>query len=118
MAGPIGQGYHVPPPAQDALQRGKPAPAGTGTADLGVVADFVTKDRRREIVEVRDHHAAVGTVRAARLLDKYGSVESVLTAGLEDLALVPGISRVVAERIRWAVSEPETRKPGAIAESE
>ncbi len=52
----------------------------------------------------------VGPVRAARLLDKYGSVEAVLTAGREDLTLVPGIGKVAAERIRWAVTEPDIRK--------
>jgi len=35
-------------------------------------------------------------------------VEAVLTARLEDLTLMAGIGRFAAERIRWAVSEPES----------
>jgi ERCC4-type nuclease len=68
------------------------------------------KSKRRTQLHILQGLPTVGPVRAARLLDKYGTVEAVLTAAHEDLILVPGIGKAAAERIRWAVSEPETRK--------
>ena len=67
------------------------------------------KSKRRTQLHILQGLPAVGPVRAARLLKKYGTVEAVLTARLEDLTLVAGIGKVAAERIRWAVSEPESR---------
>ena len=67
------------------------------------------KSKRRTQLHILQGLPAVGPVRAARLLEKYGTVEAVLTARLEDLTLVAGIGRFAAERIRWAVSEPESR---------
>jgi ERCC4-type nuclease len=67
------------------------------------------KSKRRTQLHILQGLPAVGPVRAARLLEKYGTVEGVLTARLEDLTLVAGIGKVAAERIRWAVSEPESR---------
>jgi len=43
-------------------------------------------------------------MRASRLLDRFGSVKAALTAGPEDLALVPGIGKSTAQKIRWAVT--------------
>lgn len=65
------------------------------------------KSKLRTQLRILQGLPEVGPVRAARLLDKYGSVEAVLTAGSEDLTLVPGIGKVAAERIRWAVTEPD-----------
>ena len=64
------------------------------------------KSKRRIQLHVLQGLPSVGPTRAARLLDRYGSVEAVLTAGLEDLALVPGVGKSTAHKIRWAVSEP------------
>jgi ERCC4-type nuclease len=47
----------------------------------------------------------VGRERADRLLDRFGSVEAVISAGIEDLQTVDGIGKNIAEKIRWAVSE-------------
>ncbi|MEJ2102356.1 MAG: helix-hairpin-helix domain-containing protein [Desulfobacterales bacterium] len=47
----------------------------------------------------------VGSERAARLLDAFGSVEAVMTATGQQLQSVEGIGRQIAEKIRWAVSE-------------
>ena len=68
------------------------------------------KSKRRTQLHIPQGLPSVGPVRAARLLERYGTVEGVLTARLEDLTLVAGIGKVAAERIRWAVSEPESRK--------
>ena len=47
----------------------------------------------------------VGRERADRLLDRFGSVEAVISAGIDDLQTVDGIGRNIAEKIKWAVSE-------------
>lgn len=83
---------------------------GSVVSGAVVRAGYRPKSKQRMQLHILQGLPAVGPVRAARLLDKYGTVEAVLTAGLEDLALVPGIGSVVAERIRWVVSEPETWK--------
>ena len=46
--------------------------------------------KRRTQLHILQGLPAVGPVRAARLLEKYGTVEAVLTARLEDLTLVAG----------------------------
>jgi ERCC4-type nuclease len=48
----------------------------------------------------------VGRERATRLLERFGSVQAILTASAEDLAAVDGIGTKTATRIRWAVQEP------------
>lgn len=47
----------------------------------------------------------IGPSRAARLLERFGSVEEVLTAGVERLIETEGIGEETARRIRWAVRE-------------
>ncbi len=70
-------------------------------------AGYRPKSKRRIQLHILQGLPAVGPVRAARLLDKYGTVEAVLTAAHADLALVPGIGKAAAGKIRWAVSEPD-----------
>jgi len=48
----------------------------------------------------------VGPERARRLLERFGSLEAVLTADVAQLAAVTGIGKGTAESIRWAVDEP------------
>ena len=74
-------------------------------------AGYRPKSKRRIQLHILQGLPTVGPVRAARLLDKYGTVEAVLTASHEDLIRVHGIGNAAAERIRWTVSEPETGKP-------
>ena len=47
----------------------------------------------------------VGRERADRLLDRFGSVEAVISASIDDLQTVDGIGKNIAEKIKWAVSE-------------
>ncbi len=47
----------------------------------------------------------VGRERADRLLDRFGSVEAVVSASIDDLQTVDGIGKNIAEKIKWAVSE-------------
>ena len=44
--------------AENATQHGQPPPARTCVADFGVVADLVTQQRRRIVVERCQHHAS------------------------------------------------------------
>lgn len=56
----------------------------------------------------------VGREKADRLLDRFGSVEAVISAGIDDLQTVDGIGKNIAEKIKWAVSErvpPSSGKP-------
>lgn len=47
----------------------------------------------------------IGPERAKRLLDRFGTVEAVMTAETQELASVRGIGAGTAELIRWAVKE-------------
>lgn len=55
----------------------------------------------------------IGPERARRLLERFGSVEAVMKAGIEDLRSVTGIGERVADRIRWAVEEPRSLSASA-----
>ncbi|MBI3121605.1 MAG: nuclease [candidate division NC10 bacterium] len=48
----------------------------------------------------------VGPERAARLLERFGSVQSVMTASADDLAAVNGIGERTAAKIRWVLERP------------
>ena len=52
----------------------------------------------------------VGPERAAQLLDRFGSVEAVAQATLDQLATVEGIGGITAARIRW-ILEPDRYDP-------
>jgi ERCC4-type nuclease len=47
----------------------------------------------------------VGPARAARLLERFGSVEAIVTASADALAAVDGIGERTAEKMRWVVQE-------------
>ncbi len=49
----------------------------------------------------------IGLTRARLLLEKFGSVEEVLTASERELQQVAGIGSSTAKKIRWAVEEPK-----------
>jgi len=48
----------------------------------------------------------IGPERARRLLERFGSVEAVMTAKIEDLRGVPGVGRQIAAGLRWSLEEP------------
>lgn len=48
----------------------------------------------------------LGPERAARLLDRFGSVRAIMTAPIEQLGLVPGIEEKTVARIRWVLDGP------------
>ncbi|HQU49749.1 MAG TPA: ERCC4 domain-containing protein [Casimicrobiaceae bacterium] len=64
------------------------------------------KSKRRIQLHILQGLPGVGPVRAARLLDKYRTVEGAITANAKELTAVPGIGDAAARTIRWAVTEP------------
>ena len=71
------------------------------------------KGKRKAQLALLQGLPGVGPDRAQRLLERFGSVEAVLTAATEELAAVKGVGERTAERIRWIVSEPEAARYGA-----
>jgi ERCC4-type nuclease len=59
----------------------------------------------------------VGPERAARLLERFGSVQAIMTASADDLATVDGIGEKTAAKMRWSVQEPALEYKTASAAS-
>jgi DNA excision repair protein ERCC-4 len=53
----------------------------------------------------------IGPERARCLLERFGTIESVITAGLGELMEVPGVDGGTAKAIRWAVTESHESYP-------
>jgi len=64
------------------------------------------KGRRARQLFLLQGLPGVGPERAARLLERFGSVQAVVTASVDDLATVNGIGEKTAAKMRWAVQEP------------
>jgi len=50
----------------------------------------------------------IGPNKAKKLLDRFGSVEKIISASIEELQLIDGISKTIAEKINWAVREEQS----------
>ncbi len=66
---------------------------------------YQPKNRRSRQLHILQGLPGVGRERAMRLLDNFGSVESVIIASSEELQSVDGIGENIADKIKWAVSE-------------
>ncbi|OHE89318.1 MAG: hypothetical protein A3G75_00655 [Verrucomicrobia bacterium RIFCSPLOWO2_12_FULL_64_8] len=64
------------------------------------------KGKRARQLFVLQGLPGVGPGRAARLLERFGSVQAVAAATATDLATVDGIGGTTAAKIRWALEEP------------
>ena len=64
---------------------------------------YLPKTRRRRRLFILQGLPGVGRERAVRLLERFGSVEAVISASESDLQEVSGIGKVLARKIRWAV---------------
>lgn len=73
------------------------------------------KGKRKKQLFILQGLPGVGSERAARLLDAFGSVEAVVSATSEELQSVDGIGERIAGRIKWAVRE-QMRPYGVIDE--
>ena len=78
--------------ARNALQRSGYRPKNTKSRQLFILQGL----------------PGIGRERAIKLLDRFGSVERVITANHEELKTVNGIGKDTAEKIKWAVSEQIT----------
>lgn len=67
------------------------------------------KGKRKAQLQMLQGLPGVGPERAARLLDEFGSVESVLSASVDELEAIDGIGAKIASEIKWVVSEPHAR---------
>jgi ERCC4-type nuclease len=63
------------------------------------------RGRRQRQLYILQGLPGLGPTRAARLLDRFGSVQAVMCADAEALSVVEGIGSVTARRIRSAVAE-------------
>jgi DNA excision repair protein ERCC-4 len=66
---------------------------------------YQPRSKRKKQLFILQGLPGVGSERAVRLLDTFGSVEAVVTATGRQLQSVEGIGRQTAEKIRWAVSD-------------
>ena len=66
------------------------------------------KSRRRVQMRILEALPGVGPERAETLLDRFGTVQAVMTAGPEDLQGVKGIGEKISNGIRLAVQEHST----------
>jgi ERCC4-type nuclease len=73
------------------------------------------KGKRKRQLLILQGLPDVGSQRAARRLEFFGSVEATMAATSEELQSFEGIGKHIAEKIRWAVSE-KIQLSGAIDE--
>jgi ERCC4-type nuclease len=63
------------------------------------------KNKRKRQVFILQGLPGIGYERAVRLLDTFGCVEGVISASSEELQMVEGIGKKIADKIRWVVGE-------------
>ena len=68
---------------------------------------FRPKGKRKQQLYILQSLPGVGPARAARLLERFGSVQNVLNAGLEDLTAVDGVGAHTARNIRQVIRESQ-----------
>jgi ERCC4-type nuclease len=68
---------------------------------------FRPKGKRKQQLYILQSLPGVGPSRAARLLERFGSVQNVLNAGLEDLTAVDGVGTNIARNIRRVIRESQ-----------
>jgi len=66
------------------------------------------KTKRKRQLFILQGLPGVGSERAERLLARFGSVEAAISASSSELQSVNSFGKNVADKIRWAVSEPVT----------
>lgn len=67
------------------------------------------RGKRKAQLEILQGLPGIGPERAKDLLHRFGSVEAVVNADIDELRGVPGIGPGTSKAIRWAVSEPPAR---------
>ncbi|MFN0316779.1 MAG: ERCC4 domain-containing protein [Burkholderiales bacterium] len=80
-------------------------------AHAGVVgalprAGFRPKSKRGLQMHILQGLPSIGPARARRLIERFETIESVVSASAGELDKVQGIGPAIARKIRWTVSEP------------
>jgi len=65
------------------------------------------RGKRKTQLHILQGLPGIGPERALTLLDRFSTVEAVLTASAEELAMIKGIGKHTAESIQWAVHEAD-----------
>jgi DNA excision repair protein ERCC-4 len=63
------------------------------------------KDKRKRQLFILQGLPGIGREKAIRLLDNFGSVAAIVAASSNELQAVEGIGQILAEKIKWTVSE-------------
>lgn len=63
------------------------------------------KNKRKRQLFILQGLPGVGSERAGRLLERFGSVEGAISASSSELQSVEGIGKSIADKIKWAVNE-------------
>lgn len=63
------------------------------------------KNKRKRQLFILQGLPGIGHEKAVRLLDTFGSVERVISASSEELQVIEGIGKKIADNIRWVVGE-------------
>ena len=66
---------------------------------------YQPKGKRKQQLFILQGLPGIGSEKAIRLLDVFGSVEAIVAATREELRTVEGIGKSIAERIKWVVGE-------------
>jgi len=66
------------------------------------------KGKRAVQLQILQGIPGVGRKRAQLLLKRFGSLDAIISASMEELLRVEGIGRKTVETIQWAVSESES----------
>lgn len=64
------------------------------------------KGKRRLQFHILQGFPNIGPDRAEHLLERFGTIEAIVTASEQELREVAGIGRTTAGKLRWAVREP------------
>jgi ERCC4-type nuclease len=68
---------------------------------------FRPKGKRKQQLYILQSLPGVGPARAVRLLERFGNVQNVLNAGLDDLTAVDGVGAHTARSIRRVIRESQ-----------
>ena len=63
------------------------------------------KGNRKRQLFILQGLPGIGPERAGRLLDRFGSVETAISASSSELQSVDGIGKSIGDKIKWAVGE-------------
>jgi len=76
--------------------------AGGGLSNRG---GYHPKTKSKRQLFILQGLPGIGPKKAKNLLDRFGSVEKIISASIEELQLIDGIGKNIAEKIKWAVHE-------------